>query len=39
MGKAAVEKLAGMGATIMLLGRSKEKTMGVASELNRMANV
>lgn len=38
MGKAAVEKLAAMGATIMLLGRSKEKTMGVVSELNKTAN-
>jgi len=38
MGKVAVEKLAAMGATIMLLGRSKEKTLGVVSELNRIAN-
>lgn len=38
MGKAAVEKLAAMGATIMLLGRSKDKTIGVVSELNKIAN-
>lgn len=37
MGKVAVEKLAKMGATVMLLGRSKEKTLGVIEELNRMS--
>ncbi|BDD06640.1 SDR family oxidoreductase [Aureibacter tunicatorum] len=37
MGKAAAQKLAGMGATIMLLGRSKEKTMKVVAELNSIA--
>ncbi len=38
MGKVAVQKLAKMGATIMLLGRSKEKTLRVVSELNKIAN-
>ena len=38
MGKAAVEKLASIGAEIMLLGRSKEKTVAVVSELNKIAN-
>ncbi len=37
MGKDAVKKLAKMGAVIMLLGRDKEKTLGVVSELNRIA--
>ncbi|MCL3781303.1 SDR family NAD(P)-dependent oxidoreductase [Prolixibacteraceae bacterium JC049] len=37
MGKAAVEKLAAKGATIMLLGRSKEKTIAVVNELNNIA--
>ena len=38
MGKAAVEKLAQMGAEIMLLGRGKEKTVAVVSELNKIVN-
>ncbi len=38
MGKVAVEKLAKRGATIMLLGRSKEKTMAVVNELNQISN-
>ena len=38
MGKVAVEKLAKMGAEIMLLGRDKEKTLAVVSELNQIAN-
>lgn len=37
MGKTAVEKLAKLGARIMLLGRSKEKTMAVVKEINEMA--
>ena len=37
MGKVAVKKLAKMGATIMLPGRSKEKTRAVVSELNEIA--
>lgn len=37
MGKAAVKKLAKKGAKIMLLGRSKEKTMAVVNELNKIA--
>ena len=37
MGKAAVEKLAKMGAEIMLLGRNEEKTLAVVSELNEIA--
>lgn len=37
MGKAAVKNLAGRGATIMLLGRNREKTMAVVNELNKMA--
>lgn len=37
MGKIAVMKLAKMGATIMLLGRSPEKTMAVVDELNAIA--
>lgn len=38
MGKAAVTKLAKMGATIMLLGRNESKTKAVVSELNTIAN-
>lgn len=34
MGKLAVEKLAHMGAKILLLGRSKEKTLSVISDIN-----
>jgi NAD(P)-dependent dehydrogenase (short-subunit alcohol dehydrogenase family) len=37
MGKAAVKKLAAKGATIFLLGRNKEKTIAVISELNEIA--
>lgn len=37
MGKAAVEKLARMGATIMLLGRNEAKTKAVVSELNAIS--
>lgn len=37
MGKEAVKKIAKMGATIMLFGRSKEKTLAVAKELNEIA--
>lgn len=37
MGKIAVEKLAKMGAIIMLLGRNKEKTTKVVNELNQLA--
>lgn len=36
MGKVAVKKLALQGATIMLLGRNKDKTMKVVSELNTL---
>lgn len=38
MGKIAAQELAKMGATIMLLGRSKEKTLGVVAELNALAS-
>lgn len=38
MGKEAVKKLAGMGATIMLLGRDRDKTMNVVNELNKISN-
>lgn len=38
MGKVAVEKLAKMGATIMLLGRGREKTMKVVDTLNALTN-
>ena len=37
MGKEAVKKLAKMGATIMLLGRSEAKTKAVVSELNTIS--
>ncbi|GJM17768.1 MAG: short-chain dehydrogenase [Thermodesulfobacteriota bacterium] len=37
MGKEAVKKIAKMGATIMLFGRSKEKTLTVVKELNEIA--
>lgn len=37
MGKVAVIKLAKMGATIMLLGRNKEKTTKVVKEVNQIA--
>ncbi|OJJ22215.1 hypothetical protein BKI52_09255 [marine bacterium AO1-C] len=37
MGKEAVKKIAKMGATIMLFGRSKEKTLVVVEELNKIA--
>lgn len=37
MGKAAVLNLADRGATIMLLGRNKQKTMAVVNECNNIA--
>ncbi|BDD03863.1 SDR family NAD(P)-dependent oxidoreductase [Aureibacter tunicatorum] len=37
LGKAAVTKLAKMGATIMLLGRNKAKTKAVVSELSAIS--
>lgn len=37
LGKAAVMKLAGMGATIMLFGRNEVKTRAVVSELNTIS--
>lgn len=37
MGKEAVKKIAQMGATIMLFGRSREKTLVVVNELNQIA--
>lgn len=37
MGKVAAQKLVKMGATLMLLGRSKEKSLGVVAELNELA--
>lgn len=37
MGLAAVKNLAGRGATIMLLGRNKVKTMAVVNECNNIA--